>query len=415
MYAHGSSPPPAPTAAVPDLPPQFDAVVARAMAKEPDDRYLSACDLGRAARAAAEDRSLSRAERSVATGDAAPADATTVAGPAPATPGAAPTVHGPAATAPGAAPIAAGAAPTAAAPPPATARRGRLLSIAAAVLGLAVIAVVAVLLLGGGNDEPRLSKADYEDQVSDTLRALQTAGTRSGLPGALPNVSDERLKVSNALGRLQDAYTKAAEDLAAVRPPEAVADLHRRGLTAIRAQGDDIGAAEAAADRGDAPAYRAGLAAYERHNDDLAEIGQQYRERGYARLGATPGNATGRPVTGEEREAASVVFTAQTAFRDKDVAGYCATRSQAYMAKAYGGSNPFESCKKAGRAGLEAEIPALLNGGDLTLTGVSIEGGESGERAVVTATGDGGAKVNAVVTRDVPRDDVWRVDSLSGG
>jgi hypothetical protein len=42
------------------------------MAKSPDDRYLSAGDLGRAALTAAAGASLSRAERSVATGPAAP-------------------------------------------------------------------------------------------------------------------------------------------------------------------------------------------------------------------------------------------------------------------------------------------------------------------------------------------------------
>src|SRR3712207_3426613 len=54
MYAHGNEPAPVPSASVPGLPPQFDEVVARAMAKDPNERYLSAGDLGRAARAAAQ-------------------------------------------------------------------------------------------------------------------------------------------------------------------------------------------------------------------------------------------------------------------------------------------------------------------------------------------------------------------------
>jgi hypothetical protein len=83
------------------------------------------------------------------------------------------------------------------------------------------------------------------------------------------------------------------------------------------------------------------------------------------------------------------------------------------MAKVYGGGFPFATCRKAGKAGLKAEIPALLKGGDLTITGVTIDQGGKGTRATVTATGDNGAKVVAVVIRNPPSDDVWRVDSFA--
>ena len=53
LWAQLSEPPPVPSQLRPGVPPAFDAVVARAMAKAPDDRYPSAGDLGRAARAAA--------------------------------------------------------------------------------------------------------------------------------------------------------------------------------------------------------------------------------------------------------------------------------------------------------------------------------------------------------------------------
>lgn len=52
MHAHLKAHPPAPSAHAPELLP-FDAVVSKAMAKEPADRYASAADLGNAARAAA--------------------------------------------------------------------------------------------------------------------------------------------------------------------------------------------------------------------------------------------------------------------------------------------------------------------------------------------------------------------------
>jgi serine/threonine protein kinase len=49
MFAHLNDPPPEPTAARPGLPPAIDAVVARAMAKGPGDRFQTPGDLARAA------------------------------------------------------------------------------------------------------------------------------------------------------------------------------------------------------------------------------------------------------------------------------------------------------------------------------------------------------------------------------
>ena len=78
LVAHTQNPVPSALAIMPGLAPQFEAVIQRAMAKQPDDRYLSAGDLGRGALAAAEGRSVTRAETSVAKGAAAPTDVTTV-------------------------------------------------------------------------------------------------------------------------------------------------------------------------------------------------------------------------------------------------------------------------------------------------------------------------------------------------
>ena len=70
MWAHVNDPVPAPsdTAGVPSA---FDAVIARALAKRPEDRYPSAGDLGHAAQAAAAGRPVTQPERRVATGEAA--------------------------------------------------------------------------------------------------------------------------------------------------------------------------------------------------------------------------------------------------------------------------------------------------------------------------------------------------------
>ncbi len=75
MMAHVEQPPPSAVAAMPGLPPAFDEVIGRAMAKDPNQRYTSAGDLGEAALVAAGEQRQAGAESIVATGDAAFAEA----------------------------------------------------------------------------------------------------------------------------------------------------------------------------------------------------------------------------------------------------------------------------------------------------------------------------------------------------
>jgi serine/threonine-protein kinase len=70
MIAHMQEEPPRPSEH--GAPLGFDRVIARALAKDPEDRYPSAGDLGRAANAAAEGRPVTESERVVARGAAAP-------------------------------------------------------------------------------------------------------------------------------------------------------------------------------------------------------------------------------------------------------------------------------------------------------------------------------------------------------
>ena len=73
MYAHLNEPPARVSQLAPRAGAAFDPVVDRALAKQPDLRYPSAGDLGRAALAAAQGQTYSAPERSVAAGSAAPA------------------------------------------------------------------------------------------------------------------------------------------------------------------------------------------------------------------------------------------------------------------------------------------------------------------------------------------------------
>jgi hypothetical protein len=73
MYAHTSEPAPALSTVAPGLPLGLDPVIARALAKEPDQRYPSAGDLARAVAAAVAGAALpAQPERTVAVGRAAP-------------------------------------------------------------------------------------------------------------------------------------------------------------------------------------------------------------------------------------------------------------------------------------------------------------------------------------------------------
>jgi protein kinase-like protein len=78
IFAHMTADPPLPSQVIPSLPKEFDEIVQRAMAKDPDDRFLSAGDIGRATLAAASGQRVSRAQRNVARGEAAPKGAAPV-------------------------------------------------------------------------------------------------------------------------------------------------------------------------------------------------------------------------------------------------------------------------------------------------------------------------------------------------
>ncbi len=74
LWAHLNAPPPSES-----VPPEFEGVVARALAKDPSDRYPSAGDLGRAALRAAGRSASAVPERNVGRGQAAPPGSATAA------------------------------------------------------------------------------------------------------------------------------------------------------------------------------------------------------------------------------------------------------------------------------------------------------------------------------------------------
>jgi predicted Ser/Thr protein kinase len=145
LYAHLHDAAPDARALMPDVPPALAEVIERALQKDPDDRFLSAGDLGRAALAAVGDGPVPPPERVVARGAAAPGghadDETIVPGGGPEAATRTPTA--PTALAPGAA-------------TPGTRGRGggpAWLMPGLSLLAGAAIVVIAVVLLSGGGDD----------------------------------------------------------------------------------------------------------------------------------------------------------------------------------------------------------------------------------------------------------------------
>jgi DNA-binding beta-propeller fold protein YncE/predicted Ser/Thr protein kinase len=160
LWAHLNDDPPSLHDRAPDVPAAFDAVLARALAKDPDDRFPSAGDLGRAALAAAGEPVAPAPERLVAVGEAAPGDhqETVVS------PDQAPTV------------LAAGA----------PAGR-RLWPWALAAVPIAGLALIAALALGGGDNGGNGGTTTGKSTSTATTTPAPPVAIKSVPAGGRPN------------------------------------------------------------------------------------------------------------------------------------------------------------------------------------------------------------------------------------
>lgn len=173
MFAHVHGDPPTVAAGLGPAAKRLEAVIARAMAKNPQDRFPSAGDMGRAAIEASAGRPPPNvAERIVGVGDAAPVEARAAPPPRPVPPPPPPS------------PSAASTVPLIRSGEPVSAAHARRMVLGVGLLiGLAA-AVAAVLLLssGGSDDSPaqRLSAADARWSATTGGPILSTPAVSGG-------------------------------------------------------------------------------------------------------------------------------------------------------------------------------------------------------------------------------------------
>jgi YVTN family beta-propeller protein len=160
LWAHLHDDPPSVHDHAPSVSDRFDSVLARALAKDPDDRFQSAGDLGRAALTAAGRPATPGPERLVAVGEAAPGDAQETV----VSPDQAPTAL--AATRPGGA--------------------RRLWPWALAAVPIAALAVIAAVVLPGGDDGGP-SGTTGESTATSATTPSQSPPIKSVTVGGRPN------------------------------------------------------------------------------------------------------------------------------------------------------------------------------------------------------------------------------------
>jgi class 3 adenylate cyclase len=165
--------------------------------------------------------------------------------------------------------------------------RRRALLFAAAVSLLAAVAVTLALLVTGRESGPKpLSRGAYQDQLLDAYRSTNAAILKA-VRQAPRHVSSGQpaLTAGTALAHVRRSMDRFVGTLRSMTPPNDVKDLHKRLLAVFFSVRQDVADAVAAADAVKDNDYRAALKQVIEDSNHLGPIGQQFKARGYARLG----------------------------------------------------------------------------------------------------------------------------------
>ncbi|MBV9309304.1 MAG: serine/threonine protein kinase, partial [Solirubrobacterales bacterium] len=224
LWAHVNDPPPA---LDPTLGERYDEIIQRAMAKDPDARYPSAGDLGRAVEAASTGGVIAQPERSVATGEAAPGGA-----------GERPPVR----------------------PDRAASRKRIALGAAiAALLGLAIVAAV-VLASSGSSRSSNSQQAALRSAIAQLNRIPKAAALSSSLNATGTQVAN----VLNGNANVADVEPAVASEMATsqqLAASSAPASSSRSGAASAASRSAAASAAAAGSNANLAPAIQALLGA----------------------------------------------------------------------------------------------------------------------------------------------------------
>ncbi|MDQ4005652.1 MAG: serine/threonine protein kinase, partial [Actinomycetota bacterium] len=205
LWAHLSEPPPAATSRRSDLPPAIDAVVERALAKSPDERFQTCGEMIDAARNAAAEAGLgATAPAPISPSPAAQAPPSSAPGGAPGRPPSPPAGYQLAPPTPPPGVSAQQPVPLAYPPPPPGPGRagppiGVILAIIAGVVALAVVVVVLVVTVGGDGPPvdgppptapfPNAAETELLRHIPQNLQDPPCERTTQPIPGAAASVA----------------------------------------------------------------------------------------------------------------------------------------------------------------------------------------------------------------------------------
>ena len=137
-----------------------------------------------------------------------------------------------------------------------------------------VLALAALAGCSGGDDEDRLSKPEYETKVRTVYAEIQAAfqGTRGA----------EGEELADRIVLAQESLRHAADELAAVSPPQEVEAHHADLFDGMREYADALDEAVRAASRNDADA----LQRFQNVGNDpgvreMAEAAEEMKLKGY--------------------------------------------------------------------------------------------------------------------------------------